>query len=239
MNENPYAPPRVGLPRDTSGSSQAMQDATPIDRGARRVEFELAIDDLVEFEVHRRQRDRSKTSSRLNWLWHLVTVILVLGLAFRMYKSNVPYRFAYIGGLLTFCISVVGRIYWARNHGYIRALRKQLRQPQFAEAFQPQIVTIDSTGVEHRCGHSTSTTSWAGISRLDSTERTVLICLSDEVAVVIPKLAFANRTELEAFVGSAKQYLKTTHAALEQSQITRVPAPLPTVYSPIRPDRVE
>jgi hypothetical protein len=213
MNENPYAPPRVGLPGDTGDSSRVVQDATPIDRGARRVEFELAIDDLVEFEVYRRRRVQGNNSSRLNWLWHLVTVFLVLCLAFKIYKSNVPNRLAVVGGLLTFCISVAGRIYWARNYGYIRALRKQLRQPQFAEAFQRQIVTIDSAGVEHRCGHSTSTTSWSGISRVDSTERTVLICLSDEVAVVIPKLAFANQTELEAFLASAQQYLEAAHAA--------------------------
>ncbi|MGD9647409.1 MAG: YcxB family protein [Pirellulales bacterium] len=216
MNDNPYSPPHVGVTREAHDDPQVVHDAKLPDGGKHRVEFELSIDDLIEFELHRRGRNRSRKSSRQDAFWQLVKAVLILLFAYVLYKKNEPNRFVWIGAWLSFWLAIFALSYWFRNHAHIRALRKQLRRPEFAEVFQRQIVTIDGVGVEQRSGHSTSTTSWGGITRMDSTERTVLIYLSDEVAVVIPKLAFANPTELEAFVATANHYLEATRAASQR-----------------------
>ncbi len=206
MTDNPFAAPQDGVPHAPTAGATSPFGATTDGHGTYTVEFELQIEDYVDFEMH---LYKTWPNIRLRrWFQRFGPGLFFLGCAALIARTgNQPGRFIFSAVFA----SVAVLLFYITRDGQRRKTLEQVFRRRFAQGrnrtfFGWHRATIDATGFHTKTQYSESFIAWPGIERVDVSPQHVLIYLAPTFCVMIPKLAFRDQAQLDAFVEAAQHY---------------------------------
>lgn len=213
MTGNPFAAPEAGLPSAGAGGAPSPAGATTDGQGAYSVEYELQIADLVAFQVHLERQLPQFRRRRILQRFILPSALLAMAVVYAsldLRLTNVPWIALLLS--LSLLLFVFGSN-TMRRRTIERSLRRTFSRGKHRMLLGWHRVTIDPAGLREASQYSESFVRWTGVERVDTSPQHVLIYLSSAFSVLIPKLAFRDQGQLDAFVEAAQRY----HRAAEQS----------------------
>lgn len=197
---NPYQSP------GTSGGADSPTLAMPVgDAGEISVEYEVAIEDLVQLCIHNnlyapagRKIYRTRRILVPGAIVLCGVLLLLLRLSDVMIYSGygltafgvflaLRYRSAFIRSLR----NVATRMYRGGENRGVLGLKRISIAPEQVVMWSPEIVT---------------TALWSTVERIDSSEHAAYFYLSALSAFVVPRRAFHNAAEFDSFVEMAESY---------------------------------
>ncbi|MGE0538489.1 MAG: YcxB family protein [Pirellulales bacterium] len=206
MSGNPFAAPEHGVPSAAAGAAPLAGGATTDGQGSYTVEFELQVEDLVDFQMHQWKTNRVLRRQRLLQRISAPSLVLIVGVLGALMVKG-PTRGAWLGGFISFAGYVVFLTRDARLRKTIdRNMRRLCADGKNRNLFGWHRVTIDTAGYHETSQYSESFYRWPAIERVDSSPQHVLVYLSSAYSVLIPKLAFRDQAQLDAFVAAAQRY---------------------------------
>jgi len=205
-NDNPFAAPEHGVPQGVTSSATTAAGATTDGQGSYIVEFELQVEDLVSFQIHHWKTTPALRRQRLLQRYFSPAVLLAIGCTiFAFDRGDAGILFLIMFAAIALVIAFYSReANWRRLMD--RNLRKFYAQGKNRNLFGWHRVTIDAVGYHGKSQYSESIFRWPAIERVDVAPQHVLIYLSSAYSVLIPKLAFRDQGQLDAFVEAARRY---------------------------------
>ena len=119
-------------------------------------------------------------------------------------------------GPLAFSVFWVMFYVQAHQRGPERSIRKWLATGQNALILEPGTLTITEAEVIETKGPQTTRMHWEGVAEVIRNDEYMLIVLSPETAITVPKHVFSSADEAEQFFTAAMTYYnqaRQTHTA--------------------------
>ena len=205
-NDNPFAAPEAGLPSVTDGAAPSHAGATTDGQGSYSVEFELQVEDLVSFQVQHWKTTPALRRQRLTQrIVQPLAVIVIGGLIMAFDRSQPRLLWLVMFATLSLVVAFNSReASWRRLMD--RNVRKHYSEGKNRKLFGWHRVTIDAAGIHETSQYWESFIRWRGVERVDVSFEHVLIDVTTAYSVLIPKLAFRDQWQLDAFVEAAQRY---------------------------------
>ena len=169
------------------------------------IEYELTREDLYAF--HWRSAYKSPRARRMAWkpYFFLFILLLLVGLL----QSIGPDGFTF--SLLNFSVllvgfSIISLATWLTTRITMRRFIKQIlkeERPERGQLGKHRVVLTD-TGVVESTAVNESSSTWAGIDRIEQNSDYIFIYIAPLQAIIIPKRAFKDVAEAEAFYELSK-----------------------------------
>jgi hypothetical protein len=164
------------------------------------IEYELTRDDLYAFQWRAAFRSpRGRRSRRTVYIYWLVALLIFATLpaigADGFTISRVNFGFV----LVAYPIVALAQWWWERwlmRRAILRLIRDE--KPDRGQLGLHRLV-LDEEGVLERTAVGESRTAWAGVHRVEQDDRYIYLYTSSAAAHVIPKRAFADPGDAEAF----------------------------------------
>ena len=178
MTGNPFAAPEAGLPSAAAGGAPSLAGATTDGQGSYTVEFELQVDDLVDFQMHQWRTNRALRRQRLLQRISAPSLVLIVGVLGALMVKG-PTRGAWLAGFVGFAGYVAFLMRDARLRNAIdRNMRGLCADGKNRNLFGWHRVTIDTAGYREKSQYSESFFRWPAIERVETSPQHVLIYLS-------------------------------------------------------------
>ncbi|SFI74754.1 YcxB family protein [Planctomicrobium piriforme] len=170
------------------------------------IDYEVTADDLLAFNeyylthsaVYRRQ-----------WIRGLVISVLVLSLLpiLVLVRRDKPFMEAAVDiwPLLLGPIIMVPIYFAISKRGLRRNLRRFIVTKEVAGALGPHSLMLQEDGLSSRDPTGEQRVKWSAVQSVTLTEDRLMIFLNNATGFVIPRRAFADRQQLEAFVAEVRQ----------------------------------
>lgn len=205
-SDNPFAAPETGLLSVTDGAAPSLAGATTDGQESFYVEYEYDVDDFVEFQLYKERRNRKVVVTRF-----VLRVVLPLTLLAVAVSIAVMEPVIEMIPVVSTTVATALLLSWLgseslRRRTLKRALGRVLASKGNATGTEACRASIDARGFHHQSRYSESLTRWPGVERVETSDRHVLFYVSAELAVLIPKLAFRDQGQLDAFVEAAQRY---------------------------------
>lgn len=206
MTGNPFAAPQDGVPHAATAGATSPCGATTDGRGNFSVHYELQIEDIVAFNLHLLKTvPHYRRQVRLAGIW-LPLVLAIASLGWLLYSSDRDYQ-PWMSIWLVLCAVVLAILVpWRSRQRTAANVRRLLGPAKNRGMLGYRSLSIDPIGVSTVTQYSESRTRWPAIERIESADDYVLLFISGMSCMPIPKLAFRDQAQLDAFVEAAQRY---------------------------------
>jgi hypothetical protein len=174
------------------------------------IEYELTRDDLYAFQWRAAfDSPRSKRFTRKVYIYWFLALLLLSVMPAIGSDGFVISRVNFTFLVLSF--TVVALLQWSLGRRLMRRAILQLIKDEKADRGQlgKHKVVVTEAGLVESTAVGESRTSWAGVDRVEQNPEYIFIYTSPAAAHVIPKRAFRDMAEAEAFY----QFSKTSKEA--------------------------
>jgi membrane protein implicated in regulation of membrane protease activity len=216
MSENPYASPEVSSPSAHLGVTGSPFSVVTDGLGSFQIEHDMQVDDVIDFNLY--CVAHAPYFKRQMKILGAAVAMIAASIVFLLSISNfsTSAKVSVATGVIVAVIAMALLFPWFRRRSMAATVRGLITQN--SEALGARRTTIDAEGVREVKRYSDSLTRWPAVERIETSQRNVFIYTSELTCVLIPKLAFANQEQLDAFLATARQYLEAGHAARERDR---------------------
>lgn len=164
------------------------------------VDYELTPDDLYAFQLRATQVSPVARRARRKLYIYLFLAVVLLAIVPAIGADGFDVSRVSFGFLLTFFPLVAG-ITWLLEKRLSRRTILELLKEEVPEKGQlgKHRMKLDDTGVLEATAVGEQRTSWAGINRVEQSQDYFYIYTTPSAAFVIPRRAFADARDAEAF----------------------------------------
>ena len=169
-----------------------------------RVSFDTTLEDIHAFNTHYGQTaalpQQSRKMVRGALTLTLGSLMFALGVAFHL-----PIAFWIINALILFG-------WWQFYPRRVEAMARRSTQKLYAEGrnagmLGPTTVTIEAEWLSEASSEREVRTRWRAVERMDQTPQYLFLYVTGFSAVIVPRRAFANPGEQDAFIELARSRL--------------------------------
>jgi hypothetical protein len=198
------------------------------------IEYHLTFDDLVAFNRHHQKHALSKVAPlKMRGPWAWVPYVAAVGFAAAIALTEpwnkgpgmlVALLSGMLAGMVLFVLLGVGL-----TTGRVRSLREFFEEGHARWSLAPRRLTISPEGFRVVNYYTDAMNRWEQVWQIAVTREHAFFYLTPIMGHVVPRRAFADRRDFEAFVALAQQYHEgrlRLPAKLPQSEgITTSPTP--------------
>ena len=166
-----------------------------------QIHYQLTVEDIAAFNVHHSRTSRlSRRRLRLTQLWGIFCTLVVVMIWPRWSSLE---RALFFLAFCSFWLLAYPVYYpWVIK----RNARKIYSEKESKGVLGKHSIAIRADGVTERSAVGESRTGWEGIERIAADGQYVYLYIGPLQAHVIPKRAFQNDEEVEAFLQLAQTY---------------------------------
>jgi len=176
-----------------------------------QITYQLAPEDLIAV-----QRDLIAPRPRADrGFWTTLLLVPLTAALFALTVADFDIWSDWFVAPLIF--SVFWALFYTRVHwrGPERSIRKWLATGQNATFLAQRTLTISDAEVVETKGAQTTQMRWGGVAEVVHNDQYMLIVLSPEIAITVPKRVFASADEAEQFYTAALTYYDQARQAHE------------------------
>lgn len=193
------------------------------------IEFQLAPEDLRAFFRYHRQLMDETDRLLPRWVWGLLLgAVVSYFLAEPHFGIDNSQKNAFYLGLVIAWIVMILLLIWSHLWSHHTAVRRQLRgftDKRNRYLYETKHLTISPEGITETGSQSFGTTRWPRIWHIGQTRDHVFFFVTLDSAVAVPRRAFPDEQQFEAFIALARQYQqgKSQQEAKSSGIITGLP----------------
>jgi hypothetical protein len=171
------------------------------------IEFELVIDDLINFNLF--HMAHSPSSQRVLLLNRLLVSILIipcsLGVIYLKWHVLTPFAF-----IVSFLVSAIMFFIFPNIHKtfVVNRIQKMLVEGDNSTVFGHQAITVTPEYILTKTDLTESKLNWSSIVKVIDNDNYVFLYVSATSAIVIPQKAFSTSTTKQQFLDYVRTYMK-------------------------------
>jgi YcxB-like protein len=206
------APPIV--PPTTTGSAVSPAAINPLTSEAPlAIIFTLTPEDLIAAEIYRVHHvpalRRQQVYGRLVWL---ALTVCLSGILLLLFFLSIHWLVLIAVGWVTILpLTVLLNDLLLKNYSIKKMIEKAVHAGKYRDMFVRQQVTVSSDGYTIVSPHVEVKHAWQVVKQIAVTETHIYLFTSESGANIIPKRAFANNEEADAFIRLTQHYHSAVH----------------------------
>jgi hypothetical protein len=178
------------------------------------LEYALNFDDLVALQAYLDARNRSFRNEALRLLIYFALLLTVAGVAtlstpagrFQNGAPTVTGILALVGGCFLLSLLGFGCAYLSAGRERRARVRKLLRLPEVARALEPRQLRVAPDGVTTIDPLGAATSRWGAVREIATTNEHTFLITGEAGGFVVPRRAFRDEADFQAFVELARRY---------------------------------
>lgn len=169
---------------------------------ARVLTYEVGRADLVAFHTERLEaRPETRTLIRTGQIAVAATGLLVMAGAAAIAHPPALFHVS-LGAFVLLGVGLYPRTFRRSARGRIQTL---VAREDHGDALGAQVLTMDDRGLTRQSAAGSAVTiPWARVDAVDVTARRVAVRFDDASTLLIPRSAFADSADMEAFAAAAR-----------------------------------
>ncbi len=174
------------------------------------IEYELTLDDLVEYNIFHWQHSpsirRSLTIGHCGLAVVIACITIYFGYPnFKCQTSLILKLLPMLPGVIIVLCDLLffEKVFWLRSKKYAE---RSFKEGNLKDTIGKKILTLTQEEIIGKSTSSEFKTRWSGVDKVVETDHQILIYYGSLRAYVIPKRAFHDEEKCKEFIETAKKY---------------------------------
>lgn len=174
------------------------------------IEYELTLDDLLEYNVYHWQHSpsirRSLTIGHCGLAVVIACITIYLGYPNFKYQTSLTLKLLPMlpGVIIVVCdLLFFEKVFWLRSRKNAERLYKE---GKLKDTIGKKYLTLTQDEIIGKSTSSEIKTKWSGVEKVVDTDRQILIYFAALNAYLIPKRTFPDKAKCSEFIETAKKF---------------------------------